>query len=623
MDKNQLVGISLIFVIIIGWSIITSPSPEELAERQRLQDSVNMEQQLSLDSLRLAQSETSPAPTIDQVTDSTYLANLDVNFGDFAAYAKGEEKEYILENELMTLKLSSKGGYIKEAILKNYKKEVLGSDDQEIKIDLSLLEDVNNRFEYILSLSNKTISTADLFFQASKQGNTISFKVFAGTAYFEQIYTLIPDSYTLDYQVRMEGLNNILNRNGPGVQLNWINYLDRLEKNTDFEKFYSTIYYKEKDDDSNYCSCRKDDLDEREELSLEWFSHSNQFFNSTLMAKSGSFDGGTFKTKMAEDSDANLKMTQATVGIPYNFGSSEAFDMQLYIGPNEYGRLQAFGNDLEEVIPFGRSIFGTINRMVIRPFFDFLSRYISSTGIVIIVLIFIIKMLLYPLTYKMLYSQAKMGALKPELAHLKEKFKDEPQKQQMESMKIYREYGVSPFGGCMPMVMQMPIWYALFRFFPASITFRQESFLWAADLSSYDVFFQMPFEIPMFGSHISLFTLLWAVTTVLYTYYNTKHMDMAANPAMKYVQYFMPLMFLVFFNNYASGLTCYMFFSNLFNILQTVRTKALIFDEKKIKAELDEKKKIPKKKSKFQSRLEEAMKQQQQSQQQKGKRKKK
>lgn len=222
----------------------------------------------------------------------------------------------------------------------------------------------------------------------------------------------------------------------------------------------------------------------------------------------------------------------------------------------------------------------------------------------------------------MLYSQAKMQALKPTLAKLTEKFSDDAQKKQVETMKIYREYGVSPLGGCMPMVIQMPIWYALFRFFPASITFRQESFLWANDLSSYDVIAYLPFEIPMFGAHISLFTILWAVTTVLYTYYNTKHMDMSANPAMKYVQYFMPLMFLFFFNNYASGLTCYMFFSNLFNILQTVLTKRFVFDNDKIAAELEKQKAKPKKKGGFQARLEEAMKQQQQLKQQQAAKKK-
>jgi YidC/Oxa1 family membrane protein insertase len=291
----------------------------------------------------------------------------------------------------------------------------------------------------------------------------------------------------------------------------------------------------------------------------------------------------------------------------------------MYIGPNEYKRLEGLATDIEEIIPFGSSIFGTINRWAIRPFFDFLSSFIGSKGIVIIALIFLIKMLLYPLMYKTLYSQAKMGALKPEIDQIKAKNKDDNQKQQVETMKLYQEYGVSPLGGCLPMLLQAPIWYALFRFFPASITFRQEPFLWATDLSSYDVLFNLGFEIPFFGSHVSLFTLLWAISTVAYTYYSMQNVDMSANPAMKYVQYFMPIMFLAFFNNYASGLTCYMFFSNMINILQTVVTKKYIFDEDKIRKELLAEKAKPKKKGGFQAKLEEAMKQQQALQEQRKK----
>ena len=327
-------------------------------------------------------------------------------------------------------------------------------------------------------------------------------------------------------------------------------------------------------------------------------------------------------TKMTDVTASKyVKVVSSELLVPIADLNDGSFEMTMYIGPNEFKRLQALGKDVEEIIAFGSSIFGTINRWFIRPFFDFLSSYIGSKGIVIILLIFLIKMLLYPLMYKMLYSQAKMGALKPELAHLKEKFKDDTQKQQMETMKIYREYGVSPLGGCLPMVLQMPIWYALFRFFPASITFRQEPFLWASDLSSYDVLFYMGFEIPFFGAHVSLFTLLWAVSTIVYTYYNMQNVDLSANPAMKYVQYFMPVMFLAFFNNYASGLTCYMFFSNLINILQTVVTKNYIFNEEKIREDLMKEKAKPKKKSGFASKLEEAMKQQQAVQEQRKKKK--
>ncbi|HOY14284.1 MAG TPA: YidC/Oxa1 family insertase periplasmic-domain containing protein, partial [Saprospiraceae bacterium] len=379
--------------------------------------------------------------------------------------------------------------------------------------------------------------------------------------------------------------------------------------------------YKESEEGSaDYCNCTSSDLDDLAGKQLDWLSHSNQFFNISLMANNFKFKGGKFETVMTDIKNTeDLKSLKSTVELPQDV---KRYDMSMYVGPNVFENLKAYDNGLEQIIPFGSSIFGTINRYIVRPSFDFLSGFISSKGIVIILLIFIIKMLLYPLLYKMLHSQAKMAALKPELAVLKTKYKDDLQKQQMESMKVYQEFGVSPLSGCLPMLMQMPIWIALYRFFPASITFRREPFLWADDLSSYDSFIKLGFEIPFFGAHISLFTLLWAISTVIYTYYSTKDVDMSANPAMKYVQYFMPIMFLGFFNSYASGLTCYMFFSNLINILQIIFTKKFIFDDEKIRKELEVQKLKPKKVGGFQSRLQDALKQQQEITAQKAKQKK-
>jgi YidC/Oxa1 family membrane protein insertase len=242
--------------------------------------------------------------------------------------------------------------------------------------------------------------------------------------------------------------------------------------------------------------------------------------------------------------------------------------------------------------------------------------FIGIKGIVILVLTLIVKLLLYPLSYKMLYSQAKMTALKPQLSSLREKFKDDPSQMQMESMKIYREFGVNPLGGCLPVVIQMPVWLALYRFFPASIEFRQADFLWATDLSSYDAAFWLPFAIPFYGQHVSLFTLLWVITTLIYTYYNMQQMDMgsmggANAEMMKWMQYLMPVFFLFFFNNFASGLTCYLVFSNILNVAQTIITKKWIIDDNKIKEQLEAYRKKPKKKGGFQTRLEEALKQQQ------------
>lgn len=302
----------------------------------------------------------------------------------------------------------------------------------------------------------------------------------------------------------------------------------------------------------------------------------------------------------------------------------ENMDFTFYLGPNDFENLRDVGYELQDIIPYGWSIFGTINRWVIRPIFKFFSSFIGSLGASILILTLVVKLALYPLTFRMLHSQSKMAALKPEIAKIKEKNKDDSSTQQMETMKLYREYGVNPLGGCMPMVLQMPIWFALYRFFPASIEFRQEGFLWANDLSSYDVFAQLPFYIPFYGDHISLFTLLWAVSLFGYTYYNMKHMDtsmMQSNPMMKYMQYLMPVMFLFFLNSYASGLTCYLLFSNLFNITQTVVTKNVILNEEKIKEKLRKNKEKPKKKTGFQARLQKAMEEQKKRQEKKNKKK--
>lgn len=619
MERNHIIGFILIFATLMLWTITSAPSPEEV-EKQRVQDSIALAQTTPIVTTFVGDSATQNAPIAAfDVNDTIALQAYSSKFGKFASSATGTDQDEVLENEFIKITFANKGGFIKEAILKQHYKTIVDTAGNEGKELVKLLNSPENKFEYTLPIvgaATGSIKSSDLYFAATKTGNKISFKASAGEgAYLEQVYELESDGYTIQYTVNAVGLQNVVNTGVTSLPLYWENHLSKNERGAQFEQNYSTVYFKESNERRDYCNCVSDDAKDLKNKNIQWVSHVNQFFNSSLMGKTGTFLGGemtTIKTDIKTSND--VKVVTSSLAIPMNNLSNGTFAMTMYVGPNEFKRLQAFHVDLEEIIPFGSSIFGTINRWVIRPFFDFLSSFIGSKGIVIILLIFLIKMLLYPLMYKMLFSQAKMGALKPELAHLKEKYKDDTQKVQMETMKIYREYGVSPLGGCLPMVLQMPIWYALFRFFPASITFRQEPFLWAKDLSSYDVLFNLPFEIPFFGAHVSLFTLLWAVSTIVYTYYNMQNMDMSANPAMKYVQYLMPIMFLAFFNNYASGLTCYMFFSNLINIVQTVVTKNYIFDETKIRAQLMKEKEKPKKKGGFQARLEEAMKQQQAAQ---------
>jgi len=624
MDRNQVIGILLIMATFMIWTIVSAPSKEELEKSKKTQDSIALAEQGRVSPPKQMISEVDSATLQTPASDSASMLKFSALLGGFASAGTGTEELNVLENEWVRVTFSNKGGIIKEVLLKKHYKTVVDSAGKESKELIKILSSPENRFSYDLPVANAAqgiVKTQDLYFQTSSDNTTITFRAPAGQdAYFEQKYTLAPDDYRISYAVTAKGLENVLSPQTKELKLYWENHLQKYERGEQYEQNNSTVYFKEKEEVRDYCSCTSDDTKELKERPLQWVSHANQFFNTSLIPVNADFPSGVVSTKMTDYKSSDyVKVVTSELVIPIGNVGNNAFEMLIYSGPNEFKRLSAFNNNLEEIIPFGSSIFGTINRWFIRPFFDFLSQYIGSKGIVIILLIFLIKMLLYPLMYKMLYSQAKMGALKPELAHLKEKYKDDMQKQQMETMKIYREYGVSPLGGCLPMVLQMPIWYALFRFFPASITFRQEPFLWASDLSSFDVLFYMGFEIPFFGAHVSLFTLLWAVSTIIYTYYNMQNVDLSANPAMKYVQYIMPIMFLAFFNNYASGLTCYMFFSNLINILQTVVTKNYIFDESKIREELLKEKAKPKKKSGFTARLEDAMKQQQAMQEQKKK----
>ncbi len=608
MDKNTIIGFLLLGILFFTYVYINAPTQEELKEQERVRDSIEMAQKVQ-DNLEIKPTNTIPTDT-PPTNDSLLNIQVQGKFGDFANAGRGTEITQVLENDFIKITFTNKGGHIKEVELKRYKKAYVDEDKQELYTTLKLLEDDKNKFSYSLPLaSGQAINTSDLYFTPSYvSNNSITFSVSAGNGkVFQQIYTLNGD-YTLDYTIKTEGLESVLSSGTNAIKLNWENYLDKLEINDYYERSFSTVYFKEADDDPSYCSCRGDDEQELEDP-IHWISHSNQFFNSTLIAKDKSFASAIAETKALGDDNEDLKKVSSELVLPLS-GSGE-FAMQMYIGPNEFDRLRSFGIGFEDIIPYGWSFFGTINRWVIRPIFNFFSSFIGTKGLVILLITFLVKLVLYPLSYKMYYSQAKMAALKPQIEKLKEKTKGDSQQQQMETMKLYRETGVSPLGGCMPMFIQMPIWIALYRYFPASIEFRQESFLWATDLSNYDAFFNLPFELPFFGSHLSLFTILWAISLLVYTYYNSKHMDYSAQPAMKYVQYFMPLMFLFIFNSMASGLTCYMFFSNLLNIFQTVGTKKFMFDDEKIKAELEANKKKPKKKGGFQERLQKALEEQQ------------
>lgn len=604
MERNHIIGFVLIFGLLLVWTFVNSPSKEQVAAMKERQDSLNRVEILKDSIAETVQS----TPLAAALPDSAALAR---QFGTFASAATGTNEVVKLENQYFVVEFNTKGGKISNVELKQYKKVLVDDKKKEYKVPLHLLEDPDNVWDISIPAQSGDLHTADLIFQPTVEGQKITFRAIGSNG--EQIiqeYTLTDKPYEVKYNLSVQNAAGLLKSSNEKATLTWVNLLDKIEKNSNFEKTMSTVYYKEGTETVDYCNCRADAKEDLAAKPIKWFSHSNQFFNSSLIAEE-TFSGGQFETKMLDITDNNLKKTSAIVGIPIR-ADGTAMKMTMYIGPNDFENLRSYQVALEDIIPFGRSIFGTINRWVIRPVFNFLISLIGSKGLVILLLTFLVKFALFPLSYKMLHSQAKMSALKPSLAGLREKYKDDMQKQQMETMKVYREYGVNPLGGCFPVLLQMPVWFALYRFFPASIEFRQASFLWATDLSSYDVFFNLPFDIPFFGGHISMLTLLWAASTIAYTYYNMQNMDMAnMNPALKYMQYFMPVMFLVFFNSYASGLTLYLLYSNLLNIGQTLGAKRFLFDENKIMAELNKNKEKPKKEGGFQARLEQAMKEQQ------------
>ena len=613
MDRNTVVGFLLIFALLLVWTQLTGPTQADILEQQRVQDS-------------LAKAEAGPAIqgantnqlTSPSLTDTSSAGRAVVNaqYGVFAPNpaAAATTTTHVLENEVLKLTFSSRGGRITSAELKQYNKISAGEADEVVTAPVVLLKDAANEWSLSLPATGAAggmMNTSQLPAEVQQEGNTITFRMPATTGgALVQRYTL-GDDYRISYEVFADNLSGAIGSTAT-AELRWINLLDKVEKNVAYEQQYSMQYWREVDEKVDYVSASGDDAETAGGATL-WVSHAQQFFNTSLVATANPLTDVVMKSSELPDESENLKRLETTATIALGSANQPA-SYTLFVGPNKFEALRETAEDLEDIIPFGWSLFGTINRWVVRPVFSFLSSVIGSAGIVILVLTLIIKLALYPLTYKMLYSQAKMSALKPRLAKMKDKFKDDAQAQQMETMKLYREYGVNPAGGCLPMLLQMPIWFALYRFFPASIEFRQESFLWATDLSSYDEWIHFGFNLWPLGDHLSLFTLLWVVTTLAYTYYNSQAMDMgqlANNPALKYMQYLMPVMFLFFFNNFASGLTVYLVFSNLVNIAQTLITKNVIINHEKIELELNKAKEKPKKTSGFGARLENALKEQQ------------
>ena len=609
-NKNAMIGMVLILLILLGWNMWTAPSKVEL-ENKRIQDSTASAQRINDSLQRVAATPQLPPAVADSFKQVQAVQQL----GGFGQLATGNEAFSVLENENMKITFTNKGGRIHSVLLKKFKRILENEKREDVVTPLLLLEDAKNKFGFNIPTNNTptgSVSTENLFFTPSVSGNTITFRAMLNDQVgFEQRYTL-GSGYDMDYNVKFNGLSSVLKPEAKSVQLNWENNLDKLEKNITYESSYSYLHYKESGSSPDYLSGTASDKKELKEKTVDWVTNSNQFFSTILMApKDNGFKSAIIETENHDQTHEDLKKMTTRLEIPAD-ALANGYAMKMYIGPNDFGILRTYDNKLEQVVDYGGSILGTVNRWVIRPIFDFLHGIFGNVAICILLLTLLVKAFLYPLSYKMLRSQAKTTALKPEIDKMKAKYKDDQQKIQAEQMKLYGEYGVNPLGGCLPTLLQMPIWMALFRFFPATIDFRQESFLWAKDLSGYEEFMKLSFYVPMYGAHVSLFALLWGLSLLVFTWYSMKDVDMSGQPAaMKYMQYFTPLIFMLVFNSYAAGLSLYMLFSNILNIGQTIVTKQYIIDHDAIRAELEAHKKTPKKKGFFREKLDEAMKQQQ------------
>jgi YidC/Oxa1 family membrane protein insertase len=619
MDRNTWIGLALIFAILFGWSYFTKPSAEELAEQQRVQDSiatVRQQEQLERELKKKQYEAKASFEDSDVVENDTMIAQKnEKQYGAFGNFATGEKEFYTIENDVLRLTLTNLGGRVYSAELKNYK--------THDSLPLLLFDGDSTVFSLNFFSNNKSIATDKLFFEYSESlskivvdGNkrSVSFKLpVSDKDYLEYVYTLYDGQYMVDFDVNLVGMDNYITSNTGYISLDWQSYLRSLERGQKWETDNSSIHYRFADDEVESLSPRSDEVNERLTTKVQWIAYKQQFFSTALIAKNN-FNNAIIRSSKNVSNPVHLKHFASEISLPYDGKPNETIPMQFYFGPNHYKTMKQYDIELEELITLGRSIIRWVNVGVVIPLFNFLGSHIASYGLIILLLTIIIKIAIFPFTYKSYMSSAKMKALKPEVDKIGEKFpkKEDAMKKQQATMALYKQVGVSPMGGCLPMLFQMPILIAMFRFFPNSIELRQQSFLWATDLSTYDSIITLPFTVPMgFGDHISLFTLLMTIVNLIYMKTNDQmNMSNQQMPGMKTMMYMMPIMMLFWFNSYASALSYYYFLSLLITILQTWLIRRTINDEE-ILAKLQAakaNKKAPKK-SKFQQRLEDMAKQ--------------
>jgi YidC/Oxa1 family membrane protein insertase len=648
MDKNTITGLILIFAIFIGFSVFNgSRMNKSYKEAIEVADSLFAKGDLEnaraeyINALRFKPNQAEAAAKVNEINkmlgftpapvknDSTGISKSETvnsqqaaavisaadsgKYGAFGASVSGDTGLITLENNKIELKIMPKGGRVFSARLKDYR-----TFDS---LPLILFSGDSTVFGFnFYTADNKAVQTNDLYFtplsdnksfSAVSEPQSVMLRLMAGeNKYIEYKYTLAPDKYIVDFDVTFKSMEGIIASNVSNITLDWRMYIPQQERGRQNEEYYTTIKYKYYQDDVEGIRLRQSKDVEQMDLptKLSWVAFQDQFFSSVLISKEF-FLNGTVKSTKTPASPDYIRYYTSEVGVPFNPGQETALGMKLYYGPNHISTLRKEGLELEKLVFLGKNIIGWINRFIIIPVFNWLEKYIASYGIIILILTILIKIVLFPLTFKSYQSTAKMQVLKPMVEEIGKKFpkQEDAMKKQQATMDLYKRAGINPMGGCLPMLLQMPVLFAMFRFFPVSIELRQEHFLWATDLSTYDSILALPFTIPIYGAHVSLFTLLMTASTLL-TMKMTGSSPGSDQPGMKLMMYMMPVMFMFMLNNFSSGLTYYYFLANILTYLQNIVSKRFI-NADKVLATLEENKKKPLKKSKWQQRLEAAAKQ--------------
>ncbi len=679
MDKNTVIGLILMCAVIFGFMYLNEPSQAELAE-QRRQDSIAKVEQaerqqraasasatdtLSSDDLAQLKEAMRKLGSIDNggvklslgqgdmVQGTVAAGDKTIDFnellgtkatdakahnlavaavkaeidkftknGSFASCLTGTEQIVKLKNDVLEIELSTKGGVVSRATLLDYK--AYNAPHVEV------FTPGDNTYSFILNGNSQRFDTRNFYFTPRQlNDSTVEMDLnLAGGAVWGLRYTLLKGSYMVRMEVVQRGMAQVIPTNIPNMDLAWHQKMGRHEEGKMFEERNSGIYFKYAGQDGSVENLKESGDDEKTtQDQLKWISTKNQFFSAVLIADHN-FTGAKLESheikKDSPDYDRYLKEMDITTSVQYSSSNPNPASFYFYFGPNKYQLLSDYDKyspsedlKLTSLIPLGWKWLRWINTGIIIPVFNWLGKYISNYGIIILILTLLLKLVLSPLTYKSYISQAKMRVLAPDIKAINDKYpgQDNAMKRQQKTMELYSQAGASPFGGCLPMLLQMPILIAMFWFFPSCIELRGESFLWAKDLSAPDAIWswttQIPFITSYFGNHISLFCMLMTVTNIAYTYLTMQSQQQSQQmPGMKWMMYLMPLMFLVFFNNYASGLSYYYFISLLITIAQTYSSRLLVSEEK-VRAKMAENAKKPKKKSGFMARLEEAQRQQQ------------